>query len=237
MEPLVQREQIEKIIQKAEKIGWPFGPPPFSSGALPKNALISFCCSLPKLDRPLRILELGAGQSTIFWHFLVKENNLNLTVTSLEHNPIWIEKIRKKLGDSSPVKIKHVNLKIINEKERLSLFSEPKKAANIWNSLGTKVPREKFEDCTLHNAFYEISTELFAEIGAIDALIVDGPHGNGRSLAFPLFYNYFKPNAVMLIDDIDHYNFLGNLLSLFDFQILAKKIKDNERWAIVQFTK
>lgn len=233
METLLKRKEVEEIIQEAERIGWPFGPPPFSSWAMPKEALIFFCCSLPRLDIPLRILELGAGQSTIFWYLLMKKNNLNLIVTSLEHDLIWIEKIREKLGDCSSLRIEHLDLKTINEEEWTKIFNNPKEAKNVWNSLGTKVPNEKFNDYSIHNAFYEIPAELFARIGTIDAMIVDGPHGNGRSLAFPLFYNQLNPHAVVLLDNVDHYNFLGNLLSLFNFRILTKKIEKGERWAVV----
>ncbi|MBA7681478.1 hypothetical protein ES703_89817 [subsurface metagenome] len=132
------------------------------------------------------------------------------------------------------MRVELLDLKVINEEEWIKVFGKPKETPGIWNSLGIKVQKEKFEDCRLHNAFYAIPPELFATMRSIDALIVDGPHGNGRSLAFPLFYNYLNPDAIILIDDIDHYNFLGNLLSLFNFQIIAKKIKNDERWAIIK---
>lgn len=230
METLIQQEQIERAFQEAEKIGWSFG-----GWALTKDALKSFCHFLPKLNVPLNILELGAGQSTLFWHSLMQDNNLNLTIATFEHHPIWADYVRKRIGKcTSPLRIELLDLKVVNEEEWAKIFSKPKEAPSIWNSLGTKVQKEKFEDCTLHNAFYAIPPELFATMKSIDAIIVDGPHGNGRSLAFPLFYNYFSPNAVVLIDDVDHYKFLGNLLSLFNFQILVKKIKDDERWAILR---
>lgn len=231
METLIQKEQIERAFREAEKIGWSF-----SGWSLTKDALSSFCHFLPKLSIPSNILELGAGQSTLFWHSLM-QNNLDFTVTTFEHHPIWADYVKRRIGNSSSLRIELLDLKVVNEEEWTKVFSKPKEAENIWNSVGTTVPKEKFEDCSIHNAFYQIPPQLFAIMKSIDAIIVDGPHGNGRSLAFPLFYNHFNPNAVVLIDDVDHYNFLGSLLSLFDFQILAKKIKNDERWAIVKLEK
>jgi len=230
MEMLIQQEQVEQAFVEAEKIGWSFG----GDWALSKDALKSFSLSLPKLDVPTHILELGAGQSTLFWYSLIKDHSLNLTVTSLEHHPIWADYVKKRIGNCELLRIELLDLKVIDEEEWAKVFDEPKEAANVWKTLGTKVQEEKFENYSMHNTFYEVPPELFAIMKSIDGLIVDGPHGNGRSLAFPLFHNYFNPDAVVLIDDIDHYNFLGNLLNLFSFQILAKQINNNERWVVVQ---
>lgn len=230
MEMLIQQKQIEKAFVEAEKIGWSFG----GSWALSKNALTSFCYNLPKLDVPTHILELGAGQSTLFWYSLMKDHSLNLTVTSFEHHPIWADYVRRRIGNCESLRIELLDLKIINEEEWAKIFDKPKEATGIWNSLGTKVQKEKFENYSMHNVFYEIPSELFATMKSIDGLIVDGPHGNGRSLVFPLFCNYLNPDAVILIDDVDHYNFLGNLLGLFSFRILAKRINNDERWVVVK---
>lgn len=233
MEMLIQQKQVEQAFLTAEKIGWSFD----GDWSLSKEALRFFSLNLLKLDTPLHILELGAGQSTLFWYSLIKDGDLNLVVTSFEHHPIWADYVQKRVGNSQFLKVEHLGLKVINEEEWLRIFEKPAEAAGIWNPLGTEVKEEKFEDCSLHNAFYQIPDELFSIMKPIDALILDGPHGNGRSLAFPLFFNLLKPNAVILIDDVDHYNFLGNLLSLFDFQILVKKIEGEERWAIVRLEK
>ena len=230
MEMLIQQEQVEQAFVAAEKIGWSFD----GNWSLSKDALRSFSLSLPKLDVPFHILELGAGQSTLFWYSLIKNGNPNLIVTSFEHHPIWADYVQTRIGNCQYLKVERLGLKVINEEEWMKIFDKPKEATIIWNSLGTPVQKEKFENYSLHNAFYEIPPELFSIMKPIDALILDGPHGNGRSLAFPLFYNFLKPDAVILIDDVDHYNFLGNLLSLFSFRILAKRINNDERWTVVE---
>ena len=66
-------------------------------------------------------------------------------------------------------------------------------------------------------------------------MIVDGPHGNGRSLAFALFFDCLKLYAWILIDDFDHYPFLDDLARIFKFKIVEKKFaNDGKRWALVR---
>ncbi|MGL4821298.1 MAG: hypothetical protein ACRC5C_15210, partial [Bacilli bacterium] len=66
----------------------------------------------------------------------------------------------------------------------------------------------------------------------IDVVLLDGPHGNGRSLAFPMLYDRLAPNALVLVDDHTHYPFEADLFALFHYETLYKNTVDTQHWAL-----
>jgi hypothetical protein len=63
------------------------------------------------------------------------------------------------------------------------------------------------------NTFYEIKEGELPDV--IDVMIVDGPHGNGRSIAFLHGIGRLRKGSFVVIDDYNHYDFIERFQMLF----------------------
>lgn len=217
---------IEKCLAAAEQQGVVFG-----SRALSKGALVHVCRRVEP-GRSYRILELGGGMSPFFWDQIAAQEALSISLVHIEHDPelarLWE---RQQLGKGS-FHMYNRPLKQLSDEERTEVFAGPETARAVWGSYGQAVPRELFNHYTIRNAFYSDIETVPLESGSVDVLILDGPHGNGRSLAFPLFYGCLKDDALVLIDDYDHYPFVEDLRSLFRMEELAREPWGDYRWLL-----
>ena len=181
------------------------------------------------------ICEFGGGQSTIFWNIL--SNYIGVKVTTYEHDPNWAKFLHNQIKNPN-IKINSCELMQIDEISRGNIFADPKGSKQIWTIKRSKVSTEQFEDPFLINGFYNVENNQFPE-HKIDAIILDGPHGNGRSMAFPLFYDYIEEGTLILLDDYHHYPFLDDLNKLFEYQILEKRnyVHSNKGWVVLSILK
>ncbi|RAV22928.1 class I SAM-dependent methyltransferase [Paenibacillus contaminans] len=223
---------IEKALLHAERHGFGFG-----AMSLSKSALVHLARKLdpPGDGSPIRILELGGGQSTIFWSSLEKMSLLPVRVTTLEHDPAWARELQARITNES-IDVSLQTLKQISGSDWERMFADSDKAGLMWEEIGESVPSEQFNHFTIENAFYAEAHSLILEPESIDAMIVDGPHGNGRSLAFLLFAAALKPGALVLIDDFDHYPFLADFGRVFRYEELYREIIGDKRWVLAQCT-
>lgn len=227
---LPHEDYIEQAFSKVERYGGKFG-----GWALAKNAIRSFATHVFKTNSAPHIIELGGGLSTLFWAFFIQPENVHVKISTFEHHPIWGERIKRAVAHCKAIEIHCSNLRQINDQEWNTIFTFPEKAKTIWPLMGTFVAQSEYENTRIRNTFYDIQPQAFPLSASIDGLIVDGPHGNGRSLAFPLFFDCLKPNALILIDDFDHYPFLDDLARIFKFKIVEKKFtNDGKRWILVR---
>lgn len=222
------QKEIGRSFRCVERAGGCFG-----GWALTKSALRSFLCTLANADSDANILELGSGQSTLFWYHMTKCRDSKIHVTTLEHDRHWGEEVQRQVKGSNNVMVQTYPLKRISDDERHDIFRNPEIADEMWSTLGTPVSWEEHENTRLHNAFYDLPLSFFGALRPIDGMIVDGPHGNGRSLAFPLFSKYLKPDAMILIDDFDHYSFLDDLGRVFNYSVVTRRRIFNKRWVLV----
>lgn len=178
------------------------------------------------------ICEFGGGQSTIFWNLLSKR--VNIEVNTYEHDPEWAEILNNKIKNPK-IFINYCQLMQIDDEIRYQIFSDPDNSSLIWAKNKKEINLEQFKDALLKNGFYNVEKNQFPS-NHIDAIILDGPHGNGRSVAFPLFYSYIKNGAIVLIDDYHHYPFLEDLGKLFKFEILEERTYkfSNKGWVILR---
>ncbi len=219
---------IEDALNNVEKIdggyrGW----------ALSKSAIRSFCVNLLNYNSAPYVIELGGGQSTLFWEELINNSNLDLKVITLEHNLKWIDQLKQKIS-LEKIEIHYEPLYQIDNEGKQLMFSNPAEANKVWKSKAVSVPDCEIENTRIHNAFYELDHDYIQDDYSLDGMIVDGPHGDGRSLAFPLFYKYLKPDAWILIDDFDHYTFLEDLSYIYTFDIKMKYTQFGKRWVLLQ---
>jgi hypothetical protein len=222
-------KDIEKAITLSEQDGWGYG-----GMALSKRALVQLCRRLDTKGDTCRILELGGGQSTLFWCDLCSLDLLPIKVATLEHHHDWAKQLAKRVEKTENITIYPQTLKQITDQEWKIIFSQAQEACSLWASYGTPVAESQYDLYTIHNAFYAEVDQLPLDNQSIDVMIIDGPHGNGRSLAYPLFCNVLKPDAFVLIDDFDHYPFLKDLGQVFKYEEIYREILGQERWALVQ---
>lgn len=219
---------IEKAFIDSEKCGRVFG-----GWALSKCELAIFVLHLFMGCAAPNIVELGAGQSTLFWAFLSRLKSNYLKLFSYEHHPSWSAQVKKAVSCCSDIVVNACGLRQVNPHEWNMLFKFPVKSKYIYPNMGLRVPLSEFENTRICNAFYDISVKDIPPPNSIDGMVVDGAHGNGRSLAFPLFYEALKQNALILIDDIDHYPFESDLKKIFDCKLLKREFPETgKHWSL-----
>ncbi|MEF3307171.1 hypothetical protein [Paenibacillus sp. GYB003] len=202
--------------------------------ALTKTSLAQLCRRLGIAAGPVRLLELGGGQSTLFWRTLLGNGLLDAEVTTLEHHVEWAAELGRRVAGEARIRVVPQTLKQITDDEWRRLFGNPPEAASAWSSVGTPVPESDYGRFTIRNTFYGEADRLGLPEESIDALIVDGPHGNGRSLAFPLLCRQLKPDALVLVDDFDHYPFLDDLERVFRFEELYREVIGDKRSVLLR---
>lgn len=222
---------IEKALLHAEKTGFGFGPL-----TIAKGALVHLCRRLePEAggEAPLQILELGGGQSTVFWSSLHTLGLLPVSVTTLEHQAARAAELMQRV-DAKAVRVAKMTLRQIDGAAWDKIFREPEQAARIWEEASKAVPEEQYNHYTIRNTFYGEAHQALPETAALDIVTVDGPHGNGRSLAFPLFARAVKPGGLILIDDFDHYPFLEDLGKILAYEELCRELVNGKNWVLVR---
>lgn len=221
---------IEQAFDKVESCGIVD-----NGGSLTRNELRCFALHVMSCFSEPLIIELGGGRSTLFWLFLLNKHDNFLRLSTFEHNPSFANQLKKFVSSSYCFDIHLCDLRQVTDTEFDVIFSEPGNAFQIWSSLGSVLLLSQAEDTRVKNAFYDISPDVNFPSESISGLVVDGPHGNGRSLAFPLFSRCLKPDAFVLIDDVDHYPFLYDLSRVFKFSVIKKELPSSgHRWALVR---
>jgi len=239
---------IEKVFLNVEKNGIHL-----DGGALSKGALVHLLRHLDteQSQKPLQIVELGSGLSTLVWPVLRELKLLQTEVTTLEHDTYLAQELQEKLkgkidGEESADSTDSTSnidsadgitlitqpIKQITDTQWEQLFTNPEQARALWEGMGVSIPESRHREYTIRNVFYGDLGKV--ELSEVDVLIVDGPHGNGRSLAYPLFYTALHEGSIVLVDDFDHYPFLQDLGRLFLYEELFREIRGEQRWVLIQ---
>ena len=85
-------------------------------------------------------------------------------------------------------------------------------------------PRRKPTFSRQINCFYDIDEYDLQK--NYDLVILDGPHGNGRNLAFLIIKQYIEPGTFIFIDDIVHYDFEEKLKMCYDVDEICSNYVD-----------
>lgn len=181
------------------------------------------------------ICEFGGGQSTLLWNILAKY--VNLTTTTYEHDPDWAQYLIGHI-DNKKIRINYCELMQVNEENRERMFNNPAQSRDIFRDTSIKIDIEQYKNPTLKNGFYNIENSQFPN-RKIDAIVLDGPHGNGRSICFPLFYNHIREGTIVLLDDYHHYPFLEDLDRLFEYEIFERRRQavSGKGWIVLEIIK
>lgn len=208
----------------------------FSGWALARSALRSLtgCLFQDRADLP-RLVEFGSGQSTRFWQFLSIQ--MPLSVISVEHQDDWFQRLKAELKNNPAIAYLQAPLRQISEAEKAELWQDPQMAHLKFTQMGQLLPLEQYPQTRVPLCFYDLDYAATFSPDSLDALLLDGPNGNGRSLAFALMYPFLKANAWILVDDFDHYPFLDDLGKLCPFELKHVQIQAGKRWCLLQLQK
>lgn len=220
---------FDEVVQKIED--------GFGGWALSKSCLRFLLGSMDPAritDHQYCVVELGGGQSTLFWKEICNKFH-GVTVITWEHNQQFIEILNGKVTGSS-ICVENRKLQQYTDEDWDKIFSccclKDLDSALI-SSRPLDLPMREYCNTRVHNVFYDISN-ICIPTGKIDLLVVDGPHGNGRSLAFAALAKYMKQETLIVIDDVSHYPFLEMLSKFINFKILYTSFSLNKQWIIVR---
>ncbi len=176
---------------------------------------------------PKRVIEFGSGGSTILLLDLRKYLNLEYLIDSFEHNKTFALNLPEK---AYYLNMMYRELLTCSDNDYEAMFSDK------------KIYPEKFQSSahlknipTAKNCFYQVLPDDLK--GIYDLVILDGPHGNGRSLAYLHLLNHLKSGTFILIDDFDHYDFVERCEMVFKIKIHEKRFCGGitqDRFAVVQ---
>jgi hypothetical protein len=166
----------------------------------------------------LRVLEFGSGVSTRFFSDLSKILDKEIYITSFDDSEEFMYK-----GTSDPKVV--VNLRLLEETSAEN-FEKMFIEGRYNNNYMTRKTSE-----SLMNQFYMIRPDDLS--GVYDYLLLDGPHGNGRSLAFLRANANLAGDTVVFIDDFTHYDFVNKFLGVYDAKELFRHVAGSQsKWTL-----
>jgi spore maturation protein CgeB len=206
---------------------------PHSAWSISKNALKLL---IEKAGHEITgILECGAGYSTLFFAKWMALNNKNIPIHSFEHNAVFWNKLSKDLQPFPNVNLVMPKLKQLSDYEYGELFVS-KSPSDIYRDMGHPVPIELYHQTRLHNVFYDIEADKF-KLYNVNLIIIDGPNGNGRSIAFPLLRDLVRLPIYCLVDDFTHYPFLEEMQKCFEFLKIFEFDYGHDAYSFMKITK
>lgn len=172
-------------IEKYKNDGW----------GLSKKCFLDIIDLIKPLTNPV-VVEFGSGISTEFFKDLFEEYDNNGEIYSFDNDI-------KFASDLAKIK----KLVECNDNDFNLMFNQRKYDSSKMSYKTSPIhTRQK-------NCFYEISdTDIPSDI---DLVVVDGPHGNGRSFSFLHVKDKMKKGGYIIIDDFNHYDFVERLLMIF----------------------
>ena len=180
-------------IKKYKNDGW----------GLSQQCLLDILNILNDIDKSrINVVEFGSDISTEFLVDLITLNNFQLNIVSFDNDKHFA------------TKVKHNNLKLYitdlleTTDENFNLMFKQKKIDKSLFSIKKTAFSTKQRNC-----FYDIKNYMLPS--SIDLVILDGPNGNGRSIAFLYLMNKMADNSYIVIDDYNHYDFIERFASIF----------------------
>jgi spore maturation protein CgeB len=158
----------------------------------------------------IRILEFGSGISTTFFSDLATILAKEITVTSFDNDTEYM------YSDTSQINVR-VHLRELEETDDASfdgMFQERRYRGEFMHPKTTPVTTRQ------RNNFYRLHPGDLN--GIYDYMLLDGPNGNGRSLAFLHAKPHLEKDSVIFIDDYTHYDFVDKFLMVFEGEELYK---------------
>lgn len=154
---------------------------------------------------PFRIIEFGSGISTQFLVDCALRNaSKKIEILSFDNDPEYIFKPK---DNYDFLKILLRNLLECDDEQYNHMFSEKKYLRELMHCKHSPLSTKQ------KNNFYDIRDGDIT--GYYDLMILDGPNGNGRNIAFLHMNNHLQKGSYVLIDDFTHYDFIERFKSLY----------------------
>ena len=156
-----------------------------------------------------QIVEFGSGASTKFLLNLRHYLNKDYFITSFDHHPVYcFKEIHENL------KFNRLDLESCDDQEFEKMFNLG--IIDKQKFINTQHEKDNFR---AKNTFYMINDGTLPD--NIDLVILDGPNGNGRSISFLYLKEKIVDECFIVIDDVDHYDFINRCMQVFDVQVLV----------------
>lgn len=173
-----------------------------------------------------RLLELGAGYSTIALANFATRAVPDARLDTVEHHPEYAANLAERLAPYGNVRL-HVpqlrQLKTASQADVLSADSP----FETFLAHSEPIPDDALM-MHLPDMHYDLDPAEFGD-ESIDLFVVDGPNGTGRVMSFALYQRCLKVPGYVLIDDYLHQPFLHRLAQWFEFEVLYRldDVKDH----------
>lgn len=178
------------------------------------------------------VVEFGAGYSTIALVEFCRQIAPNLRWDSFEHQVEFARRIQEHLPSDERYHLHTPPLVQVSDQDFRDLFSIADSVGHFL-SVMARVPAEKLLDTRLRNCFYGFDFRSFSEC-EVDLVLIDGPSGNGRSLALPLLRDVVRLPSWVLLDDFTHYPYLDDLARVFTYETVTQVKTPVKEWALVK---
>lgn len=178
-------------LEKYKNDGW----------GLSKKCFENIILVLKTFPHSINVVEFGSGVSTEFLVDMIGEG-YDLNIISYDDDVKYVTKIKH-----SQLNLHLTGLIECYDTDFENQFREKRYNNAVFFKKTTPVhTRQK-------NTFYEIKEGELPDV--INIMIVDGPHGNGRSIAFLHGINRLRKGSFVIIDDYNHYDFVERFQILF----------------------
>ena len=161
------------------------------------------------MDDVKKVVEFGSGNSTQFLVDVRKEHGLNFQIHSFDHHPTYCYK-----GQHAFLKSHRRDLVQCSD-----ICFEDMFGSGEYDEKCFVNRQDEIDNFSARNCFYDINEKYLPD--DIDLVILDGPNGNGRSIAFLHLKNKLSKGAYILIDDSDHYDFIERCKQVLDVDLVA----------------
>jgi len=180
------------------------------------------------------IIEFGSGISTKFFVDYKIHSKKNIFIKSYDDNPKYSY---QNTNDYNFIDLTIKKLIQFDDNNFYNMMDNKKYSHSAW---------EYYQPPPLNHPKYWRPRNVFYNIDKIndakkyDIALIDGPHGNGRNIAFLHLIDKLNPNAYIIVDDITacdgdfKYDFVSYLTKIFDVnEIYTHKYKSkngNDEW-------
>ena len=161
------------------------------------------------MDDVKNVVEFGSGNSTQFLVDARKEHDLNFQIHSFDHHPDYCYNQQHDFLKSHRRDLVQCSDMCFEDMFKNGEYDE-KCFVNR---------QEERDNFSARNCFYDMTENDLPD--DIDLVILDGPNGNGRSIAFLHLKNKLSNGAYILIDDSDHYDFIERCKQVLDVDLVA----------------
>lgn len=219
------RGAFESGIEAAERYK------PWDAWSLSHDAI---ACAVRLIDehKLRRVVEFGAGYSTVALDAAIGALNNPCQIFTHDHQHEYASKVRAAV-DVARTRVFCAFLARLRGGVRSIETGSP------WVDFAAGcelIPFEDYQQTRLVDCFYWLGELTVRDLAPAYLLILDGPNGNGRSIAFPLLRDVMRFPSYAIIDDCEDYPFMADMARTFAYEVIEDRISGGKRWAAVKIT-